>query len=125
MDEYIRKEVNLPELYKYALTKSLQTNFTLTEAAIDRIHLEILRELKTKCKNLVKEGLVTEEDISGRLECQVAPILQKAKRVNKKRKFSWNTKMEKGLYNGFPSPVYDYEVVEGGENDMVVKEIRQ
>jgi hypothetical protein len=45
--------------------------------------------------------------------------------VNKKRKFSWNTKMEKGLYNGFPSPVYDYEVVEGGENDMVVKEIRQ
>ena len=125
MDEYIRKEVNLPELYKYALTKSLQTNFTLTEAAIDRIHLEILRELKTKCKNLVKEGLVTDEDISGSLDGQVAPILQEAKRVNKKRKFSWNTKMEKGLYNSFPSPVYDYEVVEGGENDMVVKEIRR
>jgi hypothetical protein len=28
----ISKEVNLPELYKYALTEALQTNFTLTEA---------------------------------------------------------------------------------------------
>ena len=42
----ISKEVNLPELHKYALSEALQTNFTLTEAVIDRIHGGILRELK-------------------------------------------------------------------------------
>lgn len=112
-------------MYKYALTEALQTNFTLTEAAIDRLHRGILRELKTKCKQLVKEGLVTNEDISRKLEYQVIPILQEAKKANKKRKFSWNSERIKGLYNGFPSPVYDYEVVEGGNNDAVVREIRQ
>jgi hypothetical protein len=121
----ISKEVNLPELYRYALTEALQTNFTLTEAAIDRIHWIILRELKTKCKNLVKEGLVTDEDLSRKLGYQVAPILQEAKRANKKREFSWNAGKIKGLYKGFSSPVYDYQVVEGEDNDTVVKKIRQ
>ena len=119
------KEVNLPKLYEYALTAALQTNFTLTEVAIDEIHGEILRELKTKCKNLVKEGLVTDEDISRKLEYQVVPILQEAKRVNKTRKFSWNAGKIEGLYKGFPSPVYNYDVVEGGDNDAVVQKIRQ
>ena len=80
--------------------------------------------MKTKCKNLVKEGLVTDEDISRKLEYQVAPILQEAKRANKKRKFSRNAGKIKGLYKGFPSPVYDYQVVEGDDNDTVVRKIR-
>ena len=112
-------------MYKYALTEALQTNFTLTEAAIDRIHRGILRELKTKCKHLVKEGLVTDEDISRKLGYQVVLILQEAKRANKKRKFAWNAGKIKGLHKGFPSPVYDYQVVEGEDNDTVVKKIRQ
>lgn len=115
----ISKEVKLLELYKYALTQALQTNFIIPEDILEDMHLKIINEIKLKCKPLVEQGIIAEEDISLKLDFEVASLLEDAKKENLKRVFTLLT--ENKLNNG----EYTYRIVDGQDNYKTVSTIRE
>ncbi|CAC5378325.1 DNAJA2 [Mytilus coruscus] len=120
MGQVISKEVKLIELYKYALTQALQTNFIIPEVILDDIHLKIINELKLKCKPLVEQGIISEEDISTKLDNEVTSLLEDAKKENLKRVFTLVSENDK-LNNG----EYIYRSVNGQDNYKIVSSIRE
>lgn len=116
----ISKEVKLVELYKYALTQALQTNLIIPEDILDDIHLKIISELKLKCKPLVEQGIIAEEDVSTKLDFEVASLLEDAKKENMKRVFTVVSENSK-VINGENI----FEIVDGQDNYKMVSTIRE
>lgn len=116
----ISKDVKLIELYKYALTQALQTNLIIPEDILDDIHLKIINELKLKCKPLVEQGIIAEEDVSTKLDFEVASLLEDAKKENLKRVFTLVSENNR-VINGENI----FKIVDGQDDYKMVSTIRE
>lgn len=116
----ISKEVKITELYKYALTLALQTKFIIPEEILNEIHLKIINELKSKCKPLAEQGIISKEDISNKLDYDVASFLVHANKENLKRVFNLVSEDIRLDNCG-----YIYRIVDGQHNCKILSDIRE